>query len=112
MLTEPIDLEEFGEFLRLPAPGAAGGSLEFLQSIRDDPRQPIERRMRAAGLALPFEKAKLGTADVKPGTGLAAAIERQGLASRLAERDDRIARLEAELAQHARADADAAKAQG
>jgi hypothetical protein len=106
MLTEPIDLAEFGEFARLPKPGgAAGGSLEFLQAIRDDPRQPMERRIKAAGLALPFESAKLGATDGRPAVGLAAAIERQALSTRLAERNDRIARLEAELAE-ARAEAE------
>jgi hypothetical protein len=36
-------------------------SLDLLQAIYRDPTQPIQRRMKAAAEALPFEHPKLGT---------------------------------------------------
>ena len=46
-------------------------SLEFLQAIYRDPNQPIQRRMRAAMAALPFEKPKLSTVTQFNGNDLA-----------------------------------------
>jgi hypothetical protein len=46
-------------------------SLEFLQAIYRDPTQPIQRRMKAAGMALPFERPKLGVMVQVDGNDLA-----------------------------------------
>ena len=46
-------------------------SLDFLQAIYRDPTQPVQRRMKAAGMALPFEKPKLGSVVVTNGNDLA-----------------------------------------
>jgi hypothetical protein len=52
-------------------------SLDFLQAIYRDPRQPIQRRMRAAVAALPFECPKLAvTAVIEGGADFAARLER------------------------------------
>jgi len=54
-----------------------GTSLDFLQAIYRDPNQPIQRRMRAASAALPFEHAKLGAvALVTPGGDFADRLTR------------------------------------
>jgi len=39
-------------------------SLDFLQAIYRDPNQPLQRRMRAAMAALPFEKPKFSAVAV------------------------------------------------
>jgi hypothetical protein len=45
----------------------SSGSLDFLRLVYSDPSQPINRRMRAAIAALPFEHPKLSvSANVDP----------------------------------------------
>jgi hypothetical protein len=52
-------------------------SLDFLQAVYRDPRQPMSRRMRAAVAALPFECPKLAvTAVIEGGADFAARLER------------------------------------
>jgi hypothetical protein len=64
-----------------PEPELNGNEpLEFLQAVVRDPRQSIDRRMRAAGLALPYLHPKLSVAGhANLGIGLAAAIEAKWL---------------------------------
>ncbi|WP_292531891.1 hypothetical protein [Methylocystis sp.] len=59
-----------------PLPIDAESSLEFLQAVYSDPGQPMQRRMRAAIAALPFEHPKLAvTANIDGGPGFAARLE-------------------------------------
>ena len=54
----------------------AESSLEFLQAVYSDAKQPFARRMRAAIAALPFEHPKLAvTASITGGSGIAARLE-------------------------------------
>jgi hypothetical protein len=53
---------------RLEVPAGAT-SLDFLQAIYRDARQPMSRRMRAAVAALPFEHPKLSVTAVVEGGG-------------------------------------------
>jgi hypothetical protein len=46
-------------------------SLEFLQAIYRDPMQPVQRRMRAASAALPFERPTLSAIAVGTANDLA-----------------------------------------
>jgi len=56
--------------------GPLSGSLDFLRLVFGDPSQPINRRMRAATAALPFEHPKLSvSADVGPNIGFAKRLE-------------------------------------
>ena len=53
-------------------------SLDFLQAVYRNPSLPISTRMRAAGLALPFEKPKLSvTAVVNEVEDFASALDRR-----------------------------------
>jgi hypothetical protein len=55
---------------------SAASSLEFLQKVYSNPRQPMSRRLRAAIAALPFEHPKLAlVARFDPGEGFAAKLE-------------------------------------
>jgi len=58
------------------APGET--SLDFMQKIYRDPRQPMQRRMRAAEYALQFEHPKLGVMATTAlnGTDFASLLER------------------------------------
>src|ERR1700677_250830 len=72
-------IEAADDWIELP-PGAS--SLDFLQAIYRDTRQPLQRRMRAATAALPFEVPKLAvTAIVDAGADFAAKLERARLRS-------------------------------
>jgi hypothetical protein len=72
--------------LDLPAPAEASeaesqvslanSSLEFLRAVYSDPGQPINRRLRAAIAALPFEHPKLAVvASFRADEGFAARLE-------------------------------------
>src|SRR5262245_64291204 len=50
-------------------------SLDFLQAIYRDPNQPIQRRMRAAAAALPFEHPKLTAVALLRKEDMAVALE-------------------------------------
>jgi hypothetical protein len=64
-----------GEGLEL---GPDANSLDFLQACYRNPSLPISTRMRAAGLALPFEKPKLAvTAVVNEVEDFAVALDRR-----------------------------------
>ena len=59
-----------------PALIEAGCSLDFLRAVYADPGQPMQRRMRAAIAALPFEHPKLAvTASIGQNSGFAARLE-------------------------------------
>jgi hypothetical protein len=51
-------------------------SLDFLQAIYRDPNQPIQRRMRAASAALPFEHPKLAVVATTTSEDLVERLER------------------------------------
>jgi hypothetical protein len=56
--------------------GPNASSLDFLQTVYRDPAQSMNRRMRAAIAALPFEHPKLAvTATLGPNSGFAAKLE-------------------------------------
>jgi len=55
--------------------GPAASSLELLQAVYSDPQQPLNRRMRAAIAALPFEHPKLCVTANIQGHGFAAKLE-------------------------------------
>lgn len=64
--------------------GPVDSSLEFLRQVYRDPGQPMQRRMRAAIAALPFEHPKLAvTANIDGGPGFAARLEEAYRRSRL-----------------------------
>lgn len=55
---------------------SAASPLTFLRSVYADPNQPMNRRMRAAIAALPFEHPKLAViASLDAGPGFAARLE-------------------------------------
>ncbi|WP_298870910.1 hypothetical protein [uncultured Bradyrhizobium sp.] len=54
---------------------AGATSLDYLQSIYRDPRQPESKRLRAAIAALPFEHPKLAVTAVVSSEGFAAKLE-------------------------------------
>jgi len=56
-------------------------SLDFIQAVYRDPTQPIQRRMRAAAAALPFEHPKLAVVAQVTETDLAERLM-QALAAR------------------------------
>jgi hypothetical protein len=59
-----------------PAIGETSSSLALLQAVYGDPGQPMQRRLRAAIAALPFEHPKLAVvARFDPGEGFAAKLE-------------------------------------
>jgi len=70
---EKLDrIEAHAELEPLPT-----SSLAYLQSVYRDTALPIGTRMRAAGMALPFEHPKLSVvAALKPNDGLAERLER------------------------------------
>jgi hypothetical protein len=58
--------------------GPDANSLDFLQAVYRCPNLPLSTRMRAAGLALPFEKPKLAvTAVVNEVEDFAVALDRR-----------------------------------
>ena len=62
---------------------AAASSLEFLRAIYADPGQPMQRRLRAAIAALPFENPKMAVvASIKGNAGFAARLEAAIMRSR------------------------------
>jgi hypothetical protein len=82
---EVLDRIEPGE----PEPimlGPSATSLDLLQAVYRDPRQPISRRLRAGIAALPFEHPKLAVTAVVSTEGFAAKLEAaRGRAARVIE---------------------------
>lgn len=81
-----------------PIIGPAGSSLEFLQAVYRDPGQPMQRRMRAAVAALPFEHPKLAVTANIDGGGFAARLE-AAIAKTAEMRAGRVIEGEAKTAQ-------------
>lgn len=75
-LSEPVAIE----------PVTATSSLDFLRAIYSDPGQPMQRRMRAAIAALPFENPKMAVvASIQGNAGFASRLEAAIVRSRKGE---------------------------